>query len=117
MLLDAYNANPTSLSLAVKSFAKLRLDRKVLILGDMFELGEASASEHREIIRLVGTLGFKTIFLAGQAFYSERGGYPYNFFPDRNSLEEFLKLEPLEGCHILVKGSRGMQLEKLVDYL
>ncbi len=117
LLLDAYNANPSSMELAIKHFALMKLPRSVAILGDMFELGAQSAAEHQKIIQLVDKLGLDSILFAGPQFYDFASGSSHRFFKDLAGLKIFLDKHPLSECHILIKGSRGMQLEQLVSYL
>jgi UDP-N-acetylmuramoyl-tripeptide--D-alanyl-D-alanine ligase len=117
LFLDAYNANPSSMELALENFASLDLPHPVAILGDMFELGNHATAEHLNIIRKAGQLGFEKILLAGNEFYRLASGFPHEFFVDVTSLKEYLAERKLTGCNILIKGSRGMQLEQLVSYL
>jgi UDP-N-acetylmuramoyl-tripeptide--D-alanyl-D-alanine ligase len=117
LLLDAYNANPSSMELAVRHFASMKLPRSVAILGDMFELGVQSPAEHLKIIQLAEELGFDELFFTGPQFYNLASGYPYHFFPEVDGLKVYLDINPLTDSHILIKGSRGMQLEQLVSYL
>jgi UDP-N-acetylmuramoyl-tripeptide--D-alanyl-D-alanine ligase len=117
VLLDAYNANPSSMVLALRHFRSLNLPGKVLILGDMFELGADSRQEHDEILRLIGELGFDQVYLAGREFKALHGNLPFHFFETTEQLIEKLKQNPLSGNQILVKGSRGMKLERVLDYL
>ncbi len=117
LLLDAYNANPSSMALAIRHFALLNLPKSVLILGDMFELGNESAAEHAEIIRLVRTFSFHAVYLAGKEFFNCAQGSGFRAFPDTEGLIAELQQNPLQGCTILIKGSRGMKLEKSLDYL
>ncbi|MFH0760084.1 MAG: UDP-N-acetylmuramoyl-tripeptide--D-alanyl-D-alanine ligase [Bacteroidota bacterium] len=117
LFLDAYNANPTSMELAIRYFHSLDISGKVLILGDMFELGIEAEPEHRAIIRLVTELGFSRVFFIGQEFSMLSSDSRFAFFPGRNDLIAELSKNPLHDCTILVKGSRGMELEKIVDYL
>ena len=117
LILDAYNANPESMSLAIDDFAARRFPQPVLILGDMFELGKAAAEEHQKIVDKLENAGFETVILAGKEFYKTRTNRPYQKFKTTEEVIRFLKTHPIKNAHILVKGSRGMQLEKIVDYL
>lgn len=117
LFLDAYNANPSSMELAIRYFHSLDVAGKVLILGDMFELGAQAEHEHRAIIRLVSGLGFSRVYFVGREFSNIASEPHFAFFPDRNDLIAELSKNPIRGCTILIKGSRGMQLEKLVDHL
>lgn len=117
ILLDAYNANPSSMALAIRNFNDLALKNKVLILGDMFELGNESEIEHSRIFQLVESLKFDEVYLAGEWFGRVAGKSRYSVFPDTTSLIEFLKNHPIQNRTILIKGSRGMKLEQAMDYL
>jgi UDP-N-acetylmuramoyl-tripeptide--D-alanyl-D-alanine ligase len=117
LLLDAYNANPSSMALAITHFASLELPKLVVILGDMFELGPDSAYEHAEIVRLVRSLHFHAVYLAGSEFYNCSRDSGVFSFHDTEGLISELQQNPLQGCTILIKGSRGMKMERSVDYL
>jgi len=115
IILDAYNANPSSMEVAIKNFSKLEATKKVLILGDMFELGKDSVSEHNFIADLSNNLSFHEILLVGE-----------NFHKTTNNLKKFITFEALKDyvisnqfteTSILIKGSRGMKLERLLDYI
>lgn len=117
LFLDAYNANPSSMALAIEHFASLNLPHSVIILGDMFELGIHSEAEHLQIIKQTATLGFEKAIFAGKHFHGLASDLPYLFFESLNILQDYLAGNHLKECNILIKGSRGMQLEKLVAYL
>jgi UDP-N-acetylmuramoyl-tripeptide--D-alanyl-D-alanine ligase len=114
LILDAYNANPTSMAAALRNFAAMTSERpKLAILGDMRELGAESASEHATIVALVRELGLAAHYV-GPEFQQTT---PAQAFPSAGALLELLKNEPLTGHLVLVKGSRGIKLETLVDAL
>jgi UDP-N-acetylmuramoyl-tripeptide--D-alanyl-D-alanine ligase len=115
VLLDAYNANPSSVEVALRSFATLK-GRKAVMLGDMLELGSHSQSEHLEIFKLCQVLGFEEIYLCGQEFMKVCGQYPLAF-ENSNILNSWLKDNPGTADFILLKGSRGMKMEILLDAL
>lgn len=117
--LDAYNANPTSMKAALESFAQLKTDKKkLLILGDMFELGEASFNEHHEILNILNNLNLTNACLVGKHFYEHKKNFSqFQFFEDRESLIKSRKIEALQNFAILIKGSRGVALEKLLDFI
>jgi UDP-N-acetylmuramoyl-tripeptide--D-alanyl-D-alanine ligase len=117
LICDSYNANPTSLSLALESFARLKAEEKAVIIGDMLELGEKSEEEHAKVVNLLQSINIKKGFLVGNSFLkvSEKSGFLV--FPDVNRLAEYLKDEPIKGKTILVKGSRGIGLEKIYNLL
>lgn len=117
LLLDAYNANPSSMALAIGHFASLGLPHPVAILGDMFELGSFAPGEHLRIIRLAHSSGFEQILFSGHEFYRYSTDFPHHFYQDLSQLEDYLVQHPLKDCNILIKGSRGMKLETIVGYL
>ncbi len=117
LFMDAYNANPSSMLQAIRVFHSLDLPGKVLILGDMFELGQEAESEHRAIINLLRDLNFISVYLVGPEFLKIASGSQMAFFPGMEDLIRELTFHPLKGRTILIKGSRGMQLEKIADYL
>ncbi|WP_445384234.1 UDP-N-acetylmuramoyl-tripeptide--D-alanyl-D-alanine ligase [Robiginitalea sp. IMCC44478] len=116
IILDAYNANPSSMMAALEHFAGLKAARKVAILGDMFELGEDTASEHSAIARLAASKSFDALYLIGANFFNTRVNADH--FKTFEEFAAFLKDNPLkEGATVLIKGSRGMALERSLDYL
>jgi UDP-N-acetylmuramoyl-tripeptide--D-alanyl-D-alanine ligase len=116
--MDAYNANPSSMSAAISQFKALTASRKVVILGDMYELGEASAAEHAAIGWQVADAGFDLVLLAGQDIKNALGALPKAFyFPDKFSLHNWLIDHPMHNTQILVKGSRGISLETVLPFL
>lgn len=117
LICDAYNANPTSMKQAIDSFAELKADNKVIILGDMLELGEKSGEEHLKILREVVSLNPEEVFLAGPVFSKFAPDFGFISFPDVGRLYDHLKEKPLKGYTILIKGSRGMTLEKIYELL
>ena len=117
ILMDAYNANPTSMRAALINFASIRGEQHLLILGDMRELGTASEEEHRNILALMKELGFKEAFLVGQNFCAYNDNPNWKTFGKVEELCQHLESHPIEGKHILVKGSRGIQLEKVLPLL
>lgn len=117
LLLDAYNANPTSMRAAIENFAIIEAENKVLILGDMFELGETSEIEHENIISLLKQKGFIDVYLVGKDFHKVARSFLYKVFPHVDELREELEKHKLENRFILIKGSRGVQLEGAVELL
>lgn len=118
LILDAYNANPTSMKSALESFALIENDSKLAILGDMFELGRESSREHRQVISLLHELGLKA-FLVGERFYEhhELSGPHLSFFRSKEEMKAFLDEKQPAEVLILLKGSRGIGLEELVEKL
>lgn len=112
IILDAYNANPTSVEAALKSFFGLKDDNKVVILGDMFELGQAAVEEHQRIADLAASLHFNQLFFVGENYYTIQGDHAtFNSIED---LKDHLAILNIENATILIKGSRGMALERLL---
>lgn len=117
LVCDSYNANPSSMRSALDSFTILEAKNKLVILGDMLELGNQSDDEHRKIITLLESSGYKHALLTGKIFNSIYAGNTYKTFEDTNALGEFLKSNPFSGYTILIKGSRGIGLERIYDLL
>ena len=140
LIIDAYNANPSSMRAALENFASptvTTVERpsdshsgdshtkpststfkplsKVAILGDMLELGEKSPELHADIVGLAETLEIDTILLCGEQFSTV--GKNHTCFRSVEELGKFLDENPLHGCHILIKGSHGVHLEKIIDKL
>ncbi len=117
LICDAYNANPTSMSSSLDSFFAIKADRKAVILGDMLELGEKSEEEHHKILKILKSNQPEKVFLVGQVFGKASADSAFKSFDNVDKLIEFLKKEPLKGNTILIKGSRGIRLEKTYEFL
>lgn len=116
--LDAYNANPSSMELALKSFAKLNLKpSRVVIIGDMLELGALSKNEHKSILDLCKQLQFDRIIAVGTEFQEAGISSEIEHFDQSSSLKAYLEKHPIKDAQILLKGSRGIKLESLVEVL
>jgi len=116
LFIDAYNANPSSMAVAIKNFGKLNLPSKQLILGEMFELGNDHKQKHIEIEELAYNEDFEKVILAGnwpQSIKSEKIIY----LIDTNEVKSYLEEKELKAKNILLKGSRGMKLETLIPLL
>lgn len=115
---DYYNANPSSMVLAIDNIAQLKATKKVLILGDMFEVGESTAQEHLNVIRKALAYPFTQVIFIGKHF-KEASSDTINalFFTDTDEAYNHLKHQRIEDSLVLVKGSRGMRLEKLMELL
>ncbi len=114
-ILDAYNANPTSTQHAMEHFAKMKVPNKIAILGDMLELGEESEAEHLHIALLAQNLFFEKLILVGREFAKIASSISCKHFDDVDTLKSWITWQKFENSHFLLKGSRGMKLEKLID--
>jgi UDP-N-acetylmuramoyl-tripeptide--D-alanyl-D-alanine ligase len=117
LICDSYNANPLSMKSAIESFASLQADKKICILGDMLELGDKSEEEHSAIHRVLTDNNLRDVMLVGPVFSKVSAGFRFKTFRDIERLKEYLKTKPLKGYHILIKGSRGLSLERIYDLL
>jgi UDP-N-acetylmuramoyl-tripeptide--D-alanyl-D-alanine ligase len=113
IILDAYNANPTSMKAAIENFAQLAAPNKVLMLGGMMELGEESKAEHQAILNLIQQHQWKAVVLVGGDFAHLPHGYLY--FDTSTQAKEWFTQQQLVNTHLLVKGSRSMQMEKILE--
>nr|WP_310783466.1 UDP-N-acetylmuramoyl-tripeptide--D-alanyl-D-alanine ligase [uncultured Alistipes sp.] len=117
LIMDAYNANPSSMRAALANFAKEPSEQpKAVVLGDMGELGKYAEAEHAGIVELLQQLGIGEVYLVGKLF-SEAGRGIYPAFADAAALNEYLQEHPIHGRLILVKGSRTMKLESVAERL
>ena len=117
LVVDAYNANPTSMTAAIENFSMMKADDKMLILGDMRELGEVSQAEHRNIVDLLKEKGFTKVWLVGCEFKKVAQGSGFRLFEDVESVNQALKIESLSGYSILIKGSNSIGLTKIITNL
>ncbi len=120
LIMDAYNANPSSMFAAVNNFQQLPAPNKYLILGDMFELGEESIAEHQAIVSLVAALKFEKVIFVGKDFYhaaAENKIASFQFFESTANASDYLSENRISAHTILIKGSRGMKLESLLPLL
>jgi UDP-N-acetylmuramoyl-tripeptide--D-alanyl-D-alanine ligase len=113
IILDAYNANPSSMKLAIENFSNLKTENKVLILGGMAELGAESMEEHKTLISLIGQNDWKAVVLIGGDFL--KINHPYLSFSNVNEAKEWFTEQRFTDSHILVKGSRSVKLEKILE--
>lgn len=116
-ILDAYNANPSSMEVAITNLMGSAGENRSVILGEMLELGEISDAEHRGICERLKTLQLKNICLVGKEFIKLKKDYPFNFFENVDELSQWLKDHPFENETVLIKGSRGNRLEKAAELL
>lgn len=120
LILDAYNANPSSMKAALENFAQMPAQNKVVILGDMLELGSFSEEKHKEIVDLVIDMQFNQAFFCGKDFHKAGISLAKNlpqihFFENKDTLQKYLQENQLQNSYLLVKGSRGMGLESLLE--
>jgi UDP-N-acetylmuramoyl-tripeptide--D-alanyl-D-alanine ligase len=117
LILDAYNANPTSMKASIENLHKADAKNKVLIIGHMLELGETSTSEHTELINLISTMNFSKVYLVGTEFNNIEKPKHFFYSPTTNNLIEDIKKTEIRYSTILLKGSRGVALELIIPYL
>lgn len=120
LIVDAYNANPTSMEAALTNFASLQAARKAVLLGDMLELGEDSLTEHIRIASMALDSAFDTVCFVGKEFRTALAGIPDHkafVFDTSSELAAWLSEHPLSGFSCLIKGSRGTRMEKVIDVL
>lgn len=114
ILMDAYNANPSSTMVALDNLNKTNHQKKTVILGDMFELGDYSTKEHQNIVDYCNTLHLDRCIFVGEAYSKTSASEKYENF---ESLKNQIKQSPFKNCYILIKGSRGMSLERLLEVI
>jgi UDP-N-acetylmuramoyl-tripeptide--D-alanyl-D-alanine ligase len=117
IIMDAYNANPTSMMAALKNFVKLKSTQKCVILGDMLELGETSGEEHQMIIDFIEMQDFSAVFLVGSQFMNTKGSAKKIKFSNVELLTNYLKTQPIENKMVLIKGSRGIHLDRILELM
>ncbi|MEX0981016.1 MAG: UDP-N-acetylmuramoyl-tripeptide--D-alanyl-D-alanine ligase [Bacteroidales bacterium] len=119
LIMDAYNANPTSMSLALDEFERCGHEKKMVILGDMHELGEDESPEHEAVLRKLVASGLRDVLLVGERFsrFSATPDFPFRFFSGLGKCMEYLHENKPEKSLILLKGSRKNALEKLTNLL
>ncbi|MCF8459488.1 MAG: UDP-N-acetylmuramoyl-tripeptide--D-alanyl-D-alanine ligase [Flavobacteriales bacterium] len=116
-ILDAYNANPSSMEVAITNLISSDGANHSVILGEMLEVGPTSAEEHKRICLRLTTLKLKTVCLVGKEFLPFKNEFSFNFFLDVDELNEWLTSHPVENETVLIKGSRGNRLEKATELL
>ncbi len=118
IILDAYNANPDSMQAAIRNLEAMRAAQKVVILGDMYELGEDTETEHRAVGELLAAGSVQHLFFCGELMQAAHQACPRStYFPDKTDLENHLRQHPITNSTVLIKGSRGMAMETFVDLL
>jgi UDP-N-acetylmuramoyl-tripeptide--D-alanyl-D-alanine ligase len=117
LVCDSYNANPSSMERAIASFAAMKAEKKIIILGDMLELGPETLTAHAEIVGQLLLLEGIEVALVGPLFSRASAGRGIRAFSTIDEINKWLESTPPQGAHILVKGSRGMMLEKIYPLL
>ncbi len=115
IILDAYNANPTSMKAALENFTSMDGKNKTVFIGDMFELGETAAQEHQYIADLASASKFDAVYLIGENFFNTQS--PLQKYRTFDDLSKHLKNNTPKGSTILIKGSRGMALERILEII
>ena len=115
IILDAYNANPTSMQLALSSFNDMKEEKKIVFIGDMFELGKNSHQMHQEIVYTVEKMNFDQTFIIGELFNKTKHSSNIRSFKNLNDLKG--NMDEISNSAILIKGSRGMKLENILDLI
>lgn len=118
IILDAYNANPSSMQAAIENLASMKDAKKIAILGDMFELGDDTDKEHRSIVNQVAEKNFYATYLCGKLFYAIKEDKPnVMYFSEKEALLDALKKDAISNAVVLVKASRGIGLESVMEIL
>jgi UDP-N-acetylmuramoyl-tripeptide--D-alanyl-D-alanine ligase len=122
LIVDAYNANPTSMDAALNNFASVVAERKVAMLGDMLELGDESVAEHITVVRKAISAGLDAVCFVGAEFaaaVSAEGAASESIrcFDTSQNLADWLSENPITGAAVLIKGSRGTRMEKVITVL
>ena len=113
VILDAYNANPSSMKVAIENFAQLPESAKILMLGAMMELGETSVAEHQALLNQIQQYPWEEVVLVGGDFSNL--SHSYHYFTDSNLAKEWLRSKNPQNVQILLKGSRSMKMEKVIE--
>ena len=115
IIVDAYNANPTSMCAALTNFEQMQAEHKMVILGDMLELGNQSLEEHQHIVDQLKEMQLERVILIGNTFKATH--HAFEHFDTKETLIEALQKEPINNATLLLKGSHGIALEKCIPYL
>lgn len=113
IILDAYNANPTSMKAAIENFARIDAEQKMLFLGGMMELGAESVAEHQGIVDLIQSYQWSEVVLVGGDF--AKINHPFRFFFNADEAANWFKQQQFSNAYMLIKGSRSMKMEKLIE--
>jgi len=117
LILDAYNANPSSMTLTLEEFSETCGSGAMVILGDMLELGSTAEDEHQQILALLKELDFSQVILVGPMFSQLNTNPDWRCFETSQQVKEWVATTNIENKTILLKGSRGIHLEKIVECL
>lgn len=117
LICDSYNANPSSIITAIKSFTSVDAEHKMIILGDMLELGEKTETEHIKVLQELESVKPELVYLVGPVFSGLAEKYGYKSFADTEKLIHYINKKPVKGFTVLIKGSRGIGLEKIYTLL
>jgi len=117
LICDYYNANASSMAAALENIRTLKADKKAIVLGDMFEMGEETYDEHRKVVEAALSLHATRTLFVGKAFYEHRGHAEAEFYETTEAAKAALTQRPLQNALVLLKASRGMTFEKLVEVL
>ncbi len=113
IILDAYNANPSSMKAAIENFANLQAPKKILLLGAMMEMGDASLEEHKSLVAFISQYTWDQVVLVGGDF--GKIPHPYLFFNNSGEAKEWFQRQSINHTYILIKGSRSMQMERILE--
>ena len=116
IILDAYNANPTSMQLVLSNFNTISEKNKIVFIGDMYELGENSHEMHQDIVSAIEEMNFDQTYLLGDLFNKTKFSSKIKAFANLEDLNNNVNLEEISNSTVLIKGSRGMQLENILDF-
>jgi UDP-N-acetylmuramoyl-tripeptide--D-alanyl-D-alanine ligase len=118
IILDAYNANPSSMHAAIENLATMKAEKKVAIVGDMFELGNEAEAEHKAIGKLLADKQFNAVYLCGKLMQAALTELPSaHYFEKKEDLLKELQQKPISNSTVLIKASRGIGLESVVEVL
>jgi UDP-N-acetylmuramoyl-tripeptide--D-alanyl-D-alanine ligase len=118
IFLDAYNANPTSMEAALQNFYKQNEENKIIILGDMFELGSEADKEHKHIVEIAQEMSFNSNFFIGENFYRNKiDNTNFLFYKSFDDFKQKIEASKFDEALILIKGSRGMALERVLELI
>jgi UDP-N-acetylmuramoyl-tripeptide--D-alanyl-D-alanine ligase len=117
IVLDAYNANPSSMEAALKNFAVMKGEHKIVFLGEMSELGGDSSAEHLSLLKLLQSLSFEKSILVGNKYIEYQSSFPANYFSSSDDAAKWARQQNIKNATILIKGSRSVKMEKVLEGL